>query len=102
MSATTSSPSLIKRIAAQREYGVLALLVITVAIVAGNDRTFLDFENVRNMLVSAAPYIIIGCGLTLVIVTGEIDISVGSSVGLLAAIMGLLTSSEHSFHWPVP
>jgi ribose/xylose/arabinose/galactoside ABC-type transport system permease subunit len=102
MSAQTTSPSLLKRIAAQREYGVLALLILTVGIVAFNDPSFLDWENIQNMLVNAAPYIIIGCGLTLVIVTGEIDISVGSLVGLLAAIMGLLTSIEHPYQWPVP
>jgi rhamnose transport system permease protein len=39
----------------------------------------------------------IGCGVTFVIVTGEIDISVGSIIGLCASMMGLCL--EH--HLPV-
>ncbi|HTL29941.1 MAG TPA: ABC transporter permease, partial [Tepidisphaeraceae bacterium] len=36
-----------------------------------------------------------GCGLTFVIVTGEIDISVGSLMGLLAAILGMMSSPSN-------
>jgi ribose/xylose/arabinose/galactoside ABC-type transport system permease subunit len=45
--------------------------------------------------------VIVGCGLTLVIVTSEIDISVGSLMGVLAAILGILTSRDLHHNWPV-
>jgi len=48
------------------------------------------------VLVNNASYAIIACGVTFVIVTGEIDISVGSLAGLLAAVLGLLTAPEHA------
>src|SRR6185437_16006483 len=48
------------------------------------------------MLVNAVPAAIVGCGMTFVIVTGEIDISVGSLMGLCAAAMGLLASPSHA------
>lgn len=78
----------------QREYGVLALLAVTVAVVACINRAFLSPANVRDMLVQCVPIAIIACGMTLVIVTGEIDISVGSMMGLLAAVMGILASTN--------
>lgn len=44
------------------------------------------------VMVNAVPTIIVACGLTLVVVTREIDISVGSAMGVLATVLGLLTS----------
>jgi ribose/xylose/arabinose/galactoside ABC-type transport system permease subunit len=82
-------------LARQREYGLLALLVLTVGVVTAINPLFLSATNVRDMLVQCVPGIIVGCGLTFVILTGEIDISVGSLMGLLAAAVGLLTTPEH-------
>ena len=78
----------------RREFGVLALLLVAVAIVTAVNPAFLALDNVRNILVQCAPTAIVACGLTLVVVTREIDISVGSLMGLLAAVMGILTSPE--------
>jgi ribose/xylose/arabinose/galactoside ABC-type transport system permease subunit len=86
--------------AQQREWGVAILLGMTVAIVAIVNRNFLAPENLRDILVAVAPFAIIGCAVTFIIVTGEIDISVGSHVALLAAVLGLLTSKDHA-GWPV-
>ena len=91
---------ILRRMARQREYGVLALLGLTVALVSVVNPAFLSAENLRDVLVKAAPGAIVACGLTLVIVTGEIDISMGSLMGFLAAIIGVLTST-HRMGWPV-
>jgi ribose/xylose/arabinose/galactoside ABC-type transport system permease subunit len=61
---------------------------------------FLSAQNVRDLLIKSAPVAIIACGMTFVIVTAEIDISVGSLMGLLAAVLGILTS-ETRLHLPV-
>lgn len=82
-------------LAQRREYGLLALLVLTVTVVTAINPVFLSATNIRDMLVQCVPGAIIGCGLTFVILTGEIDISMGSLMGLLAAVVGLLTTSEH-------
>lgn len=93
---SSSSPfgQILGRMARQREYGVLALLALTVALVSVVNPAFLSTNNLRDMLVKAAPGAIVACGLTLVIVTGEIDISMGSLMGLLAAVIGVLTSTQ--------
>jgi ribose/xylose/arabinose/galactoside ABC-type transport system permease subunit len=84
----------------RRETGVAICLVLTVAIVTAMNHAFLSATNIRDMLVQCVPGLIVGCGLTFVIVTGEIDISVGSLLGLLAAVAGLLTTKDH-LGWPV-
>ena len=88
------------RLAQRREYGVGALLVMTLLVVSWKNPAFVSAANLVDLLVQCAPTAIVGCGLTFVIVTGEIDISVGSLMGLLAAIMGLACSPQHA-HWAI-
>ncbi|MHC4247649.1 MAG: ATP-binding cassette domain-containing protein [Planctomycetota bacterium] len=92
---------LVARISGSREYGVLALLVLTVIGVSIKNPSFLLPGNIRDMLVNAAPSVIVGCGLMLVIVTAEIDISMGSLMSLLAAVAGI-TMSASRWGLPVP
>lgn len=87
-------------LARQREYGVLLLLLITIGVTALINGDFLHVQNISDMLINAAPTIIIACGVTMVIVTGEIDISVGSLMGVCAAVLGYLASAD-KLHWPV-
>lgn len=81
-------------LARHRAVSVSILLGVTIAVVSAINPAFLSAANFRDILVQAAPWFIIGAGMTLVIVTGEIDISVGSLFGLLAALMGVLASPD--------
>lgn len=85
----------------QREFGVLALLALTLAVVGAVNPAFLAAGNLRDMLVQAVPVLIVASGLTFVVVLGEIDISVGSLMGLLATTLGQLASPTHA-GLPVP
>lgn len=85
-----------RNLAAKRETGVALLLGLTVAVVAGFNPAFVSGANIRDMLVQCAPAAIVGCGLLLVMLTGEIDISLGSMMGFLAAVMGMATSSQYA------
>ncbi|MBV9852290.1 MAG: ABC transporter permease [Armatimonadetes bacterium] len=91
---------LIDRVTRQREWGVGTLLILTLIVVGAVNPAFLSVGNLRDMLVQDVPTVIVACGLTFVIVLGEIDISVGALMGLLATVMGLLTSPSR-VHWPV-
>lgn len=84
----------------RREAAVAGLLLITVVAAGIFSPRFLSLGTLRDLLVQSAPALIVGCGLTLVIVAGEIDISVGSLMGLLAAVMGILASPQR-MHWPI-
>ena len=78
----------------RRETGVAGLWLLTVALVGLANPAFLAPGNLDGILVECAPTAIVACGVLLVIVTGEIDISVGSLMGLLAAVAGILTSAQ--------
>ena len=84
----------------QREYAVLALLILTLIGVGIVNPAFLSGANLQDMLVASVPTMIVACGLTFVVILGEIDISVGSLMGLLATLLGQLTSPTHA-GWPV-
>lgn len=88
-----------RRIFAQREFGVGLLLVVTIVAVQLVNPLFLTLQNVRDLLIQAAPFAVMASGMTLVILLGEIDISIGSMAGVLAAILGLASSATH---WGLP
>ena len=75
------------------------LLVLVVALLLGAQASdhFLTASNISIALAGMMPVAIVALPMTLIIVTGEIDISVGSIIGLCASIMGLCL--EH--HLPV-
>ena len=83
----------------RRERSLLALIVLVTMAVTFIDRGFLSTTNLRDILVRCSPTAIVACGVMLVVVTGEIDISVGSLMALLAAVLGLSLSRDHAA-WP--
>lgn len=75
-----------------REGGLLLLIMLLSLIASFVDRSFVP-TNALDILVNAVPTMIIACGVMLVIITGEIDISAGSLLGLMAALLGVLCST---------
>lgn len=70
-----------------QEYGVLiAFLVLFIASAIWKPAFFLQPENLRNLLNQNASVGIIAVGMTLVIVAGGIDLSVGSVMALAGAV----------------
>jgi ribose/xylose/arabinose/galactoside ABC-type transport system permease subunit len=72
--------------------GLMILIVVLSLLATLFDRSFVP-GNALDILINAIPTMIIASGVMLVIITGEIDISVGSLLGLLAAMLGLLCST---------
>jgi len=58
--------------------GALAVLVVVVLISLATFPNFRSFDNTATILVAAAPPMLIALGMTFVIITGGIDLSVGS------------------------
>ena len=73
-----------------QQLGLLAILALTVAVFSATAPNFLSALNIENILRQAAFAGIIAMGMTLVIVAGEIDISVGSAVAFSCGLMGVL------------
>ena len=68
---------------------ILVLLVLWTALSLGTD-TFLTASNLSNLLYSVAPVALIGIGMTAVIVTGGIDVSVGSAAAVVMVVVARL------------
>jgi ribose/xylose/arabinose/galactoside ABC-type transport system permease subunit len=77
-----------------REYSLALLILLTGGIVSLVDPGFLQSDNLIDIVVRSAPTAIVACGVMLVVVTGEIDISVGSLMSVLAASMGVMLSRD--------
>lgn len=77
----------------ERETGLIALISLLTLAAAVRDPSFLSLQNWTDLLVNAAPVLVLACGLMPVIVTGEIDISIGSLTGLLAGLLGVMAST---------
>jgi ribose transport system permease protein len=68
---------------------VLVLLVLGTVIYSFNPR-FVSAANLSNLLGQIVTLLVVSLGMTVIIINGEFDISVGSMVGLTGACMGWL------------
>jgi rhamnose transport system permease protein len=75
---------------------LLLVLAITLVLGAANSKYFLTFSNLSIAVTGAMPAAIVALPMTLVIVCGEIDVSVGSMVGLCAAIIAVCREQDLS------
>lgn len=67
-------------------YGALAALVLLVIINSVFTPNFLDVNNFRNILLQVSPTVLVAVGMTIVISTGGIDLSVGSVMAIASAV----------------
>lgn len=75
------------------EYGALiALIVLLLINVVTRGGQFLQIENLRNIISQNAGVGVIAIGMTLVIIAGGIDLSVGSLTALCGAVLVLLVN----------
>lgn len=77
-----------RRIVVSREMAIVALLVIVTAYAIAKVRGFGQPITLNYLLLDVAPILLIALPMTLVMITGEIDLSVGSMVGLASVVTG--------------
>lgn len=75
---------------------ISAVLIVLVIFFSLRTDGFMTGENLVNVLRQVAPTVIVAVGMTFVITTGAIDLSVGSIVGLTAAALGLLGATQNA------
>ncbi|WP_274939463.1 ABC transporter permease [Chordicoccus furentiruminis] len=82
-------------------YGVVTIVLIAVFIVMSFlSKNFMTGVNMYNLMRSTAVYGIIALAMTFVIVTGGIDLSVGTHVGMAGMVVALLTVNQVCGIWP--
>jgi ribose transport system permease protein len=100
---TTSEPKrranvLLRRIFRTREIGVLFALLALVLVMSFASPYFLTTQNVFNVMRGMSTIGIMAIGMTMVIVSGGIDLSVGS----VAAVSAMLTARLMTYHGVPP
>ncbi len=82
-----------------RELGIGIVILVVFGVTTINNHAFAHAGSVQQLLTGAALIALLGVGETLVIVTRNVDLSVGSVVGLSAYVIGI-TFKSHP-HMPV-
>src|SRR5579875_635921 len=77
---------------------LLAVAVIWLFFSILTDGAFVTPRNLSNLLRQMSITGMLACGMVFVIISGEIDLSVGSLLGLLGGVAAIL---DVTYHWPI-
>src|SRR5450756_896678 len=73
----------------RREISLIAAILALVAVLAVVAPGFFTFANQRDLMLANMPVLIVALGMVLVILTGQIDISVGSQFAICSVATGV-------------
>jgi rhamnose transport system permease protein len=77
----------------KRELSAVLALLVLLAIVAIEAPSFFTASNLRDLALNNSPVLLISIGMTLVLLAGEIDISVGSQFAVVGICAGALAKA---------
>jgi ribose transport system permease protein len=81
-----------------QSFWVAVALLALMAVMTAVEPSFGTPQNLTNVTRNFAPFGIMALGMTLVIITGGIDLSIGSIMGLVAIIAGLLLTAHYPWY----
>ena len=84
-----------------REYGIIVVLIVFIAVTTGIQPRFLGQQNIKFVLLNATIYALLALGETMVVVSRQMDLSVGSVLGLSAYLSSNLFGQVHGIPIPV-
>jgi rhamnose transport system permease protein len=73
-----------------REMGIVLALVVLIGVTAAANPRFLSGQSIRDLVLAAAIIMVLAVGQAIVVITRNIDLSVGSVLGLSAFAVGSL------------
>ncbi|HEX2101678.1 MAG TPA: ABC transporter permease, partial [Candidatus Synoicihabitans sp.] len=82
----------------RRELALLAAIAVLFALPLGGVSGFYTVATLRNLIIDNLPLLIAAAGMTIVIIAGQIDISVGSQFVVSGVVAGLTARAG----WPMP
>src|SRR3954464_9959028 len=84
-----------------RELGIVLVLALLIVVTGILEPRFLEAASLRNLALNASIFAILAAGQTLVLITRNVDLSVGSVLGLSAYLAGDLLSKHGDLPLPV-
>ena len=94
-SASPRVRSSARRVLLGRDAGTVYALVLIVILASIFVQYFASVTTISFLLIDAIPILLMARPMALIIITGEIDLSVASTAGLSAAVMGVLWHDQH-------
>ncbi len=88
----------LKNLVSRKEFGLFVLLFVLCMVTTWREPVFLSGDNMHNMAKRIGMYGIFSIGLGFVIITGGIDLSVGSAMALVGVVLSILMNEQG---WPV-
>lgn len=92
--AIPARPPLWRRLLARPEFGPFVLLVVLLAVFTAINPTFASAQNIGNALTFTVELGLIALPMTLLMTSGEFDLSVGSVFGFSAVLMWTLFNAQ--------
>ncbi|MEV2250442.1 ABC transporter permease [Streptomyces sp. NPDC050147] len=100
MSVTTQSPApavdpekaggtrLVDRVFKMRELAILLVFLVMIGITQAGNSEFLSEQGIKDLLLNATILVLVATGQALVVITRNVDLSVGSTLGISAFAAG--------------
>jgi len=85
---TGGGTRLLDRIATMRELAILVVLVVMIAVTQAGNSAFLSEQGIKDLLLNATILVLVATGQSLVVITRNVDLSVGSVLGITAFAAG--------------
>ncbi len=76
------------------KYGVYLMFLLIVVLLLITNSSFRSLNNATNVMLQVSSYAVLGVGMTLVIMTGGIDVSVGATMVVSASVYAVLTQNH--------
>jgi ribose transport system permease protein len=78
-----------------RDYAVVLFLILLVVVFTATSPVFLTIDNILNILRQAGIVALLGIGLTFVLISAEIDISIGAIMALSAVLASMTLNAGY-------
>jgi rhamnose transport system permease protein len=98
--ADSGSRRLTERVFRIRESGIIVVLALFVAVTAGVQHRFVSETNIQFILVNTTIFALLALGETMVVISRNVDLSVGSVLGMSAYLSASLFGGHHGI--PIP
>jgi rhamnose transport system permease protein len=95
------SRKLTERVFRIRETGIIAVFAVFVAVTAIIQPSFLNEQNIQFLLINTTVFALLALGETMVVVSRNVDLSIGSVLGLSAYVSAGLFGHHHGIPVPV-
>lgn len=88
VSAPSASGGLLDRVLKMRELAILAVLVLMLVATQLDNSAFLSVQGIKDLLLNATILVLVAVGEAMVVITRNVDLSVGSVLGITAFAAG--------------